>query len=203
MKNVILGILGGLFAIYATILTLSLYGIGVRKNELENCLSEVMESVAEEEFAGYRAVHAAPDAERIKEEIRRELLLRLDEDAAVELNFTACDPEKGILALTVRETFRLPTGREKTISYGKTLICEQTQQKGETPESVGQCRVCFLIEEEIYKEYWVSRGQVLLEPKKPDGNFVGWRLQGQEQLYSFTSGDVVQGTMILEAVFEA
>ena len=43
MKNIILGMIGGAVAIYLVVFCLSVYSISARKNEMENCISQVLE----------------------------------------------------------------------------------------------------------------------------------------------------------------
>lgn len=42
MKNIILGILGCMIAVYTIVSCLSIYSISTRKNEMENCISQVL-----------------------------------------------------------------------------------------------------------------------------------------------------------------
>ena len=42
MKNIILGILGCMVAVYTIVSCLSIYSISTRKNEMENCISQVL-----------------------------------------------------------------------------------------------------------------------------------------------------------------
>ena len=42
MKNIILGILGCMVAVYTIVSCLSIYSISTRKNEIENCISKVL-----------------------------------------------------------------------------------------------------------------------------------------------------------------
>ena len=52
MKNIILGMIGGAVAIYLVVFCLSVYSISARKNEMENCISQVLEQVGREKIAG-------------------------------------------------------------------------------------------------------------------------------------------------------
>ena len=54
MKNMVLGILGIFIGIYTIVVSLSIYSMQTRKNELENCLSQVVKHTLETYYeSGY------------------------------------------------------------------------------------------------------------------------------------------------------
>lgn len=131
MKNVILGMIGMLIALYTAVIALGIYGIYARKDELDNSLAEVMESVMQQhyrsaglaEFTGEERDAAAVNA-AVESEIREELALRLASDSRIEVHIVACDMEQGILAVLVSESFRQINGKERVIGAEKVLIAD-------------------------------------------------------------------------------
>jgi hypothetical protein len=117
MKNIILGVMGCMIAICTFVSCLSIYSISVRKNEMENCVSQVLEQDLRRYYGQEGDDAAAVQA------VKEDLLGLLHSDSKVSIEILACDMSAGILSVTVRETFTLPGGQEKTISCDKTIIC--------------------------------------------------------------------------------
>lgn len=204
MKNIILGLIGSVLVLYTILLSLGMYSLSVRRNELSNSLAEVMESIMEkyymtEERKEFLSVDTAELETEVCNLIQEELSLRLTADSDVEIRISACDMEKGLLAVCAKETFRMPNGRMREISCEKTLIADSDVRNS------GMLTVRYLCDENVYKEYGVSYGQTLLQPKAPEGegSFLGWQLQGtNDDLYDFSEGETVVADMTFVAVFE-
>lgn len=110
--------------LYMLLLLLSIYSISARKNELYNCMSQVVEDTLFIYFGNENA-----DEELILDSIHTMLEKRLTSDSGREIVLTVCDMEKGILGLRVLETFYLPNGFYKTVVLEKTAIVDL--QEGE------------------------------------------------------------------------
>lgn len=196
MKNIILGIFGAFLAVYTAIMGLCMYNIYARKDELDNCLSEVLESIMEEYYVGDCFVNFKNQYSdvQIQKCVEEALRLRTNLDSDMEITFLACDMEKGILSVAVKESFPLPNGKTKTISAKKTLISDRTEEAKEVI-------VQFYAGDELYKEYRMTEGQKLIPPKSPEGDFKGWKQQGEERIYDFSSGNEVWKNIKFEAVY--
>ena len=137
MKNIFLGIIGMFLLLDTAVLQLGMFQIYSRKNEINNCLSEVLEStlndhyytmedknpgvcetVSEESLPGYLS------EEEIAVQVTEDLKLRLKSDLDLKITILACDMEKGILSVEVTETFLLPDGSKKEVSGKKTVIVD-------------------------------------------------------------------------------
>ena len=118
MKNIILGFTGCMLVICTVISCLSIYSISVRKNELENCTSQVVEQTIKAYY------HSGKTNEEAKEALRQELMLRLGSASELSVEVKACDMEKGILSVRVSEVFTLPSGQKKEVACEKTMIVE-------------------------------------------------------------------------------
>lgn len=131
MKNMILGIFGGFMVIYIVALTLSIYSICVRKNEVENCLAASLESTMKRYYGnkmftvGNFTQNCDVDNNYIEDELICDIETRLQSDSKVDITIYVCDLEKGIISAKVEETFELPVGIEKNISCTKTIVADR------------------------------------------------------------------------------
>ncbi|MCI7531661.1 MAG: hypothetical protein MSA59_02140 [Lachnobacterium sp.] len=121
MKNIILGMTGGAIVIYLIVFCLSVYSISARKNEMENCISQVLEQNLLSYYGGERS-----DAE-VRSVVTQDLIGRLQADSKTVIDVHTCDMRQGILAATIREEFFLPIGTSKTITCSKTVIVEEEE----------------------------------------------------------------------------
>lgn len=140
MKNIFLGIIGMFLLLYTAVLQVGMFQINSRKNEIENCLSEVLEStlkdhyyvmedrnpgvcenVPRENLPGYLS------HEEIINQVKKDIDIRLGADSERNIIILACDMEKGILSAKVTEIFYLPGGKKMEISKKKTVIVEREE----------------------------------------------------------------------------
>jgi hypothetical protein len=127
MKNIIVGVFGGLIFFYTILISLSIYSVQSRKNELKNCLSEIVWQTLDSYYVPVvlrEADYEAADEELIEEELIEELERRLRSDSTYSITILACDMDKGILSVRVDERYSLPNGKEKRWHYAKTAIVE-------------------------------------------------------------------------------
>lgn len=119
MKNIILGMIGGAVAIYLVVFCLSVYSISARKNEMENCISQVLEQ---------NMIHFYGNTDNdveVKQAVTQDLITRLQADSKIVVDVYTCDMKNGIIAATIREEFYLPIGTRKNIACTKTVIAEE------------------------------------------------------------------------------
>lgn len=125
MKNIILGAIGCAVAVYIIASCLSIYSISARKNEMENCIAQVLEQDMELYFAQeYSDTQVAAF-------VKQDILQQLHSSSQVTIDIRFCDMQQGLLSVRVQEKFMLPGGRDKVIICEKTIIVEDT---GETEE---------------------------------------------------------------------
>ncbi len=127
MKNVILGIIGCFIVIYTAMLSLSIYSVSVRKNQMEKCLSSALMSTMNKYYRPnmYVVDKAAVDDSNVENELISNIEDRLTSDSDIETMIYVCDMEKGIISAKIEEQFKLPMGRTKTISCTKTIVADQ------------------------------------------------------------------------------
>ena len=96
MKNIILGMIGGAVAIYLVVFCLSVYSISARKNEMENCISQVLEQ---------NMIHFYGNTDNdveVKQAVTQDLITRLQADSKIVVDVYTCDMKNGIIAATGR-----------------------------------------------------------------------------------------------------
>lgn len=133
MKSIILGIFATLTAIYTMLISISIYSVSVRKNEVEKSLQLVLWSAMdryyvpdgfEDEGVSYSLIN-----KEVEENIIFDIEDRLQADSDIDANVYVCDMEKGIISAAVDETFYLPLGGKRTVSCSKTIIVDRDVTK--------------------------------------------------------------------------
>lgn len=91
MKNIVLGMIGAAVMVYLIVFCLSVYSITSRKNEVENCISQVLEQNLLHYYGG-----AYSDAD-VKVAVTQDLIARLQADSKIVVDVHICDMKQGIL----------------------------------------------------------------------------------------------------------
>ena len=126
MKNIILGILGCMVAVYTIVSCLSIYSISTRKNEMENCISQVLKYHLNRYYAT-----GVSDTE-VEAFIRQEIRQQLHTASRVSIDVKSCDMVSGVISVRVTEDFVLPGGFHKSIACDKTILVETEVIEEET-----------------------------------------------------------------------
>jgi hypothetical protein len=107
-----------MIAVYTIASCLSIYSISARKNEMENCVAQVLERTLRQYYGQENG------SEEARAQVKEDLLEQLHSSSEVSIKVAACNMQAGILSVSVQETFTLPGGQEKTLSCDKTIIVE-------------------------------------------------------------------------------
>lgn len=126
MKNIILGILGCMVAVYTIVSCLSIYSISTRKNEMENCISQVLKYHLNRYYAT-----GVSDTE-VEAFVRQEIRQQLHTASRVSIDVKSCDMVSGVISVRVTEDFVLPGGFHKSIACDKTILVETEVIEEET-----------------------------------------------------------------------
>lgn len=128
MKNIIMGIIGCFLVIYTVALSLGVHSMYVRKNEIDNCVASVLESSMERYYEknGLLPENNTIDNASVQNEIIHVINERLQADSDTDVMVCACDMEKGIISVKVKEVFMLPGGVQKEINCKKTIIVDKS-----------------------------------------------------------------------------
>ena len=131
MKNTVLGIIGCLIAVYTAMLSLSVYNVCVRRNQMEKTLSSVLQCAMESNYEPnmYIVDKATVDNYEVKKAIISDLEERFTADGEVDAMVYVCDMQKGIISAGVEEEFNLPIGITKKISCKKIILADQPMEE--------------------------------------------------------------------------
>ena len=165
MKNIIFILLGFYITMYTMAIGNGILSAGIRKNELENCVSRIVTQALE---YGY----GQSSQEMVKQRIISDLRDSFGMERNLEVTILANDMEKGVLSVRVTENYRQVNGKERQISCEKTAIVEKKYLEQES------VTVRFYVEEELYKEFILTKGEDCPIPKLPGSAFVGWEEYG-------------------------
>lgn len=131
MKNTVLGIIGCLIAVYTAMLSLSVYNVCVRRNQMEKTLSSVLQCVMESYYEPnmYIVDKETVDNYEVKKAIISDLEERFTADGEMDAMVYVCDMQKGIISAGVEEEFNLPIGITKKISCKKIILADQPMEE--------------------------------------------------------------------------
>lgn len=131
MKNTVLGIIGCLIAMYTAMLSLSVYNVCVRRNQMEKTLSSVLQCAMESYYEPnmYIVDKETVDNYEVKKAIISDLEERFTADGEVDAMVYVCDMQKGIISAGVEEEFNLPIGITKKISCKKIILADQPMEE--------------------------------------------------------------------------
>lgn len=131
MKNTVLGIIGCLIAVYTAMLSLSVYNVCVRRNQMEKTLSSVLQCAMESYYEPnmYIVDKETVDNYEVKKAIISDLEERFTADGKVDAMVYVCDMQKGIISAGVEEKFNLPIGITKKISCKKIILADQPMEE--------------------------------------------------------------------------
>lgn len=131
MKNTVLGIIGCLIAVYTAMLSLSVYNVCVRRNQMEKTLSSVLQCTMESYYEPnmYIVDKETVDNYEVKKAIISDLEERFTADGEMDAMVYVCDMQKGIISAGVEEEFNLPIGITKKISCKKIILADQPMEE--------------------------------------------------------------------------
>lgn len=131
MKNAVLGIIGCLIAVYTAMLSLSVYNVCVRRNQMEKTLSSVLQCAMESYYEPnmYIVDKETVDNYEVKKAIISDLEERFTADGKMDAMVYVCDMQKGIISAGVEEEFNLPIGITKKINCKKIILADQPMEE--------------------------------------------------------------------------
>ena len=131
MKNTVLGIIGCLIAVYTAMLSLSVYNVCVRRNQMEKALSSVLQCAMDSYYKPnmYIVDKETVDNYEVKKAIISDLEERFTADGEIGAMVYVCDMQKGIISAGVEEKFNLPIGITKKISCKKIILADQPMEE--------------------------------------------------------------------------
>ena len=115
-----------MIAVYTIVSCLSIYSISTRKNEMENCISQVLKYHLNRYYAT-----GVSDTE-VEAFVRQEIRQQLHTASRVSIDVKSCDMVSGVISVRVTEDFVLPGGVHKSIACDKTILVETEVIEEET-----------------------------------------------------------------------
>ena len=103
--------------VYTIITGLGVYNTEIRYEEMENVLSQVIKQNLEVNYG-------KQTTEERKEQLVADILYRMGSDSDVEVIISGMNLQKGIISVTVKESFRQLNGQQKQLEWKKTAIVD-------------------------------------------------------------------------------
>ena len=103
--------------VYTVITGLGVYNTETRYEEMENAISQVIKQTLEVNYG-------KQTTEQRKEQLVADIKYRMGSDSDVEVIIHSMHLQKGIISVTVKETFRQLNGKEKQLEWKKTAIID-------------------------------------------------------------------------------
>lgn len=125
MKNVFFSMGISLCAILSIVIVMTLCGINMRQNELNDAVNNAMKETVENQFND-KTYSVSSDDEFVAD-FMESLLVQINSDCAVTIQVLDVDYAKGLLSVEVTETFQHPIGTQGQVSVKRTIIMEQYQ----------------------------------------------------------------------------
>ena len=125
MKNVFFSMGIALCAILSIVIVMTLCGINMRQNELNDAVNNAMKETVENQFND-KTYSVSSDDEFVAD-FMESLLVQINSDCAVTIQVLDVDYAKGLLSVEVTETFQHPIGTQGKVSVKRTVIMEQYQ----------------------------------------------------------------------------
>lgn len=189
MKKVLLGCVFISFIVFGIVIIMTMDGRKIRANEVENALSDAIESTVETMLV--KETYTVSDQNEFIADFIQALLLQIESDSEIKVNVLAADEKKGLLSVEVVENYKHPNGNQGTVSCVKTVILEQSNEDQTDDNYTITYYVMAENEEVIYKQYTVECGSSIIVPPEPQSEgctFLYWSTEDGER-YVFTNED--------------
>lgn len=123
MKNVFLGFGITICSIIAIVIVMTLWGINIRQNELNNAVNVALKETIENQFDS--KTYSVNSNDELVADFMEALLVQINSDSTVVVNVLDVDYRKGLLSVEVIEKYKHPIGTEGQVSVKQTAIMEQ------------------------------------------------------------------------------
>jgi hypothetical protein len=123
MKNVFLGFGITICSIIAIVIVMTLCGINIRQNELNNAVNGALKETIENQFDS--KTYSVNSNDELVADFLEALLVQINSDSTVVVNVLDVDYQKGLLSVEVIEKYKHPIGTEGQVSVKRTATMEQ------------------------------------------------------------------------------
>ena len=194
MKQVIFSLAAMLLVFFFGVSVLAISNDTTREKKLDTAVSEVAELSLEQFMDDPRGSDISSDD--IRKFFEERLYERLSEAAELDVVIESCDLKRGLLSVSVRESFVHPNGKKGEVSAKKILLLEQEKMRDMIPVTFYMPDIISDTSstytqgyEKVYRRYELMEGESIVLPEKPPDVFVpigktggiwygfsGWRL---------------------------
>lgn len=171
MKNIAIGIFSVLLVIMTLTIIMSVSGRTARKTELENALTNAMETTLKSLMD---SEYAPKDNEEFIAIFEQAFYMQINSASNVSYNVISVDCHKGLLKIEAVETFTYFTGTKGSVAVVKTAVLDRY----DTSIGTKTYQIRYEVDAMLYRSYSVLNGLKITAPVAPtkDGKtFVGWK----------------------------
>ena len=174
MKNVVTGIMMSIILALITIIILTTDDRIIRINEVNTALADALdESLNVLDINKY----SIADTDELIADVTQGLLVQLESDAEVTVNFMDADKDKGIVTVEAVENFRKASGSAGQTAATRTIILEKQQVQDTYDEDNRQFNITYLNTDGMeYMTYSIKKNEQLIIPAAPDNTH--WEYSG-------------------------
>lgn len=174
MKNVVTGIMMSIILALITIIILTTDDRIIRINEVNTALADALdESINVLDMDKY----SITDTDELIADVTQGLLVQLESDAEVTVNFMDADKDKGIVTVEAVENFRKASGSAGQTAATRTIILEKQQVQDTYDEDNRQFNITYLNTDGMeYMTYSIKKNEQLIIPAAPDNTH--WEYSG-------------------------
>lgn len=174
MKNVVTGIMMSIMMALFIIIILTTDDRIIRINEVNTALADALdESLNVLDIDKY----SITDTDELIADVTQGLLVQLESDAEVTVNFMDADKDKGIVTVEAVENFRKASGSAGQTAATRTIILEKQQVQDTYDEDNRQFNITYLNTDGMeYMTYSIKKNEQLIIPAAPDNTH--WEYSG-------------------------
>lgn len=160
-----------LFAVFALLIGLTLYGRETRQKELQNNLHNVAEQTVN--IAASENSYEISDANEMMADAVENMAMNMVTDSKLQCDFEGVDAEKGLLSLKLTEEYQHPNGSDGKVKHDRTVIYDRKVEDK-------MCTVNFYTgqnDQDCYMSMMIRAGDNItapVDPEEKDKEFAGW-----------------------------
>lgn len=169
MKNVVTGIMMSIMMALFIIIILTTDDRTIRINEVNTALADALdESLNVLDINKY----SITDTDELIADVTQGLLVQIESDAEVTVNFMDADKDKGIVIIEAVENFRKASGAAGQTAATRTIILEKQQVQNTYDENNRQYNITYLNTDGTeYMTYSIKKNEQLIIPITPDNTY--------------------------------
>lgn len=199
MKTAIIGTICAALAVLTIVIVLTISGGGTRQTNLENDLSDALETSVKEILVEAKSNGTIHTEEEMKAALVENIMAGVNDNSiSTKVNLIDLDMNKGLVSVEVVKEYKQVNGNTSTVSATKTVIVDQPN----TARTYQDYTVKYYIDDWVYASYTIREGDDLIQPDNPTqkgSTFAGWAVKGTTQVV--TIPDKIHGNVEYVAVF--